>query len=144
MAKLTLKEKESLRKQTRRQEHRYRDLKWLILIVLGVWLFQSPAVYGLIVSTSRSHFRFYGWFLLLVSVLGFAVTVLLLALDCRRASIIVSWSAAALIMLVCALIYIGYNRALNTSNLHVPQIILSYGLCLAVPIADTIAVRRRI
>jgi len=82
--------------------------------------------------------------MLVVSVVGFSLTVLLLALDKRRASIIVSVVSAALILLFCALIYAGYESAINTSDMQVMQIVVSYVTPVIVPIADIIMVNRRI
>jgi len=144
MAKQTLKEKEVLKKREGRKARGYKDFLYLALIVFVVWLLEAPAVYGLILSGSRSHFNSYGIFMLVVSVVGFSLTVLLLALDKRRASIIVSIVSAALILLFCALIYTGYESALNTSDMNIMQIIVSYVTPVAVPIADIIMVNRRI
>lgn len=144
MAKLTLKEKEIQKKLEDRKARGYKDFWYLALIVLVVWLLETPAIYGLISSESRTHFNSYGIFMLVVSVVGFSVTVLLLALDKRRASIIVSVVSAALILLFCALIYAGYEKAINTSDMNVMQIIVSYVSAVAVPIADVIMVNRRI
>ena len=144
MAKQTLKEKEELRKREERKKHGYKDFWYLALIVLGVWLLEAPAVAGLLLSESRSHFNSYGIFMLVVSVVGFSLTVLLLALDKRRASIIVSVVSAALILLFCALIYAGYESAINTSDMQVMQIVVSYVTPVIVPIADIIMVKRRI
>ncbi|MBQ7799668.1 MAG: hypothetical protein IJ370_04175 [Oscillospiraceae bacterium] len=144
MPKQTLKEKEVLREKEERKQKGYKDFWYLLLIVLGVWMLEAPAVVGLILSDSREHFNSYGIFMLVVSVVGFLATVLLLAFDKRRASIVVSCISAGLILLFCALIYAGYESAINTSNMNVMQIIVSYVTPLAVPIADIIMVNRRL
>ena len=143
MPKQTLKEKEILKQKEERRQKGYKDFWYLLLIVLGVWLLEAPAVAGLLLSSSRQHFNSYGIFMLIVSVVGFLLTVLLLAFDKRRASIIVSCISAGLILLFCALIYAGYESAINTSEMNVMQIIVSYVTPLAVPIADIIMVNRR-
>ena len=143
MPKQTLKEKEILKKSEERKNRGYKDFWYLLLIVAVIWLLQAPAVAGLLLSDSRSHFNSYGVFMLVVSVVGFYLTVLLLALDKRRASIIVSVVSAALILLFCALIYTGYESAINTSEMNVLQIIVSYVSAVAVPIADIIMVNKR-
>ncbi len=143
MPKQTLKEKELLREKEERKNRGYKDYLFLLLIVVLVWLLEAPAIAGLILSDSRAHFNSYGIFMLVVSVVGFLLTVLLLALDKRRASIIVSCVSAGLILLFCALIYAGYESAINTSQMNVMQIIVSYVTPLAVPIADIIMVNRR-
>ena len=144
MPKQTLKEKEVLREKEERKQKGYKDFWYLLLIVLGVWTLEAPAVVGLILSDSREHFNSYGIFMLVVSVVGFLATVLLLAFDKRRASIVVSCISAGLILLFCALIYAGYESAINTSDMNVMQIIVSYVTPLAVPIADIIMVNRRL
>ena len=143
MPKQTLKEKELLRQKEDRKNRGYKDYLFLLLIVVLVWLLEAPAIAGLLLSNSRAHFNSYGIFMLVVSVVGFLATVLLLAFDKRRASIIVSCSSAGLILLFCALIYAGYESAINTSEMNVMQIIVSYVTPLAVPIADIIMVNRR-
>lgn len=144
MARLTLKEKEEQRERQRRKERGYRDYWFLLLIVGIVWLLETPAVVGLLLSESRSHFFSYGIFMIILSVGGFLTAVLLLALDKRKASVIVSSITAVLILLICALIYAGYQRAINISEMNVQQIIVSYVTPLAVPIANIIMVSRRI
>lgn len=144
MAKQTLKEKELLKQKEERKRKGYKDFWYLLLIVFGVWLLEAPAVAGLLLSNSRQHFNSYGIFMLIVSVVGFLLTVLLLALDKRRASIVISCISAGLILLFCALVYAGYESAINTSEMNVIQIIVSYVTPLAVPIADIIMVNRRI
>ncbi|MEE1279343.1 MAG: hypothetical protein UHH95_00750 [Oscillospiraceae bacterium] len=144
MSKLTLKEKEIQREKLSRKERGYKDF-WFLLIIVGiVWLLQAPAVVGLLGSDTRSHFHSYGIFMIFFSVIGFLLSVLLLALDKRKASVIISCVAAASILLICALIYAGYERALNTSEMNVAQIIVSYVTPLAVPIANIIMVKKRI
>ncbi len=144
MPKQTLKEKEILKRKEERKRKGYKDFWYLLLIVFGVWILEAPAVVGLLLSNSREHFNSYGIFMLIVSVVGFSLTVLLLALDKRRASIIVSCISAGLILLFCALVYAGYESAINTSEMNVMQIIISYVTPLAVPIADIIMVNRRL
>lgn len=144
MSKLTIKEKEIQREKLSRKERGYKDF-WFLLIIVGiVWLLQTPAVVGLLGSDTRSHFHFYGIFMIFFSVIGFLLSVLLLALDKRKASVIISCVAVAGILLICALIYMGYERALNTSEMNIAQIIVSYVTPLAVPIANIIMVKKRI
>ena len=144
MPKRTLKEIERDRKQLERYNRGYKDFWALAAIVLGVWLLEAPAVIGLVLSQSRSHFNTYGTFMLIASVVGFGATVLLLALDKRKASIIVSIISFAVIVLVCVLVYKGYESAISTSGNHVQQIIASYVSPIVVPIATIIMVKRRI
>ncbi len=144
MPKQTLKEKELLKEKIERKNKGYKDFWFLSLIVVLVWLLETPAIAGLLLSDSRTHFNSYGAFMLVVSVVGFVTTVLLLAFDKRRASIVVSCISAGLILLFCALIYAGYESAINTSEMNVMQIIVSYVTPLAVPIADIIMVNRRL
>ncbi len=144
MPKLTLKEKEIQREKLSRKERGYKDF-WFLLIIVGiVWLLQIPAIVGLLGSDTRSHFHSYGVFMIFFSVIGFSLSVLLLYLDKRKASVIISCVAAVGILLICALIYVGYERALNTSEMNVAQIIVSYVTPLAVPIANIIMVKKRI
>ncbi len=145
MAKLSLKEKELLKEKRRRYQKGYKDFWWLLLITVGAWLLEAPAVIGLLISESRTHFHSYGVFMIVVSTIGYLTTVLLLALDKRRASIIISCISGALILLFCAFVYAGYDSALNTSEMKIMQIIISYVIpALAVPTADIIMVNRRI
>ena len=145
MPKETIKEKEIKREKQLRYERGYRDYWWLLGIVLFVWILESPAVYGLIVSKSREHFNSYGVFMIVTSLVGHLSTVLLLSLDKRKASIIVSCITGALIILYCTLIYSGYERALNTSDLNILQMIISYIMpAVAVPFADIIMINRRL
>ena len=144
MPKQTLKEKELLKEKTERKNKGYKDFWFLLLIVVLVWLLETPAIVGLLMSDSRQHFNSYGTFMLVVSVVGFLATVLLLALDRRKASIVVSCITAGLILLFCALIYAGYESAINTSEMNVMQIIVSYVTPIAVPVADVIMVNRRL
>ncbi len=144
MPKLTLKEKEITNKKLGLQNKGYKDFWWLLLIVFIIWLLESPAVVGLLLSDTRSHFHSYGIFMIFFSVIGFLTAVLLLALDKRKASIIVSCVSAGFILLICALIYVGYNRALNTSDMNVAQIIVSYITPIAVPAFNIIMVNKRI
>ncbi len=144
MAKLTNKEKQELKEKQRRYERGYKDYWFLLLITVVVWVLESPAVFGLLTSESRQHFYAYGVGIIIASTVGFLLSVLLLALDKRRASIIVSCVSAGIILIICALVYAGYNRALNTSNLMVMQIITSYITPVAVPVANIIMVNRRI
>jgi len=144
MPKQTLKEKELLKEKTERKNKGYKDFWFLLLIVVLVWLLETPAIVGLLMSDSRQHFNSYGTFMLVVSVVGFLATVLLLALDRRKASIVVSCISAGLILLFCALIYAGYESAINTSEMNVMQIIVSYVTPIAVPVADIIMVNRRL
>lgn len=144
MAKLTIKEKEIQNKNMERKQRGYKDF-WLLLgIVVFVWLLESPAIVGLLMSDTRSHFHSYGVFMIILSTVGFLTAVLLLALDKRKASIIISSVSSLLILLICALIYVGYERALNTSDMNVAQIIVSYVMPLIVPISNAIMVSRRI
>jgi putative membrane protein len=77
--------------------------------------------------------------------IGIVATVLLLALDKRKASIIVSCIAGVLIILYCTLVYSGYDSALNTSDLKIMQIIVSYVIpAVAVPFANIIMVNKRL
>ena len=127
MPKETIKEKEIKREKQLRFERGYRDYWWL----LG--------------SESRNHFNSYGVFMIVTSLVGHLSAVLLLFFDKRKASIIVSCVAGALIVLYCTLIYSGYESALNTSDLNVLQIIVSYVIpAVAVPFADIIMVNRRL
>ena len=144
MPKQTLKEKELLKEKTERKNKGYKDFWFLLLIVVLVWLLETPAIVGLLMSDSRQHFNSYGTFMLVVSVVGFLATVLLLAFDKRKASIVVSCISAGLILLFCALIYAGYESAINTSEMNVMQIIVSYVTPIAVPVADIIMVNRRL
>ena len=144
MPKQTLKEKELLKEKTERKNKGYKDFWFLLLIVVLVWLLETPAIVGLLMSDSRQHFNSYGTFMLVVSVVGFLATVLLLAFDRRKASIVVSCITAGLILLFCALIYAGYESAINTSEMNVMQIIVSYVTPIAVPVADIIMVNRRL
>ena len=144
MPKQTLKEKELLKEKTERKNKGYKDFWFLLLIVVLVWLLETPAIVGLLMSDSRQHFNSYGTFMLVVSVVGFLATVLLLAFDRRKASIVVSCISAGLILLFCALIYAGYESAINTSEMNVMQIIVSYVTPIAVPVADIIMVNRRL
>lgn len=144
MAKLTIKEKEIQNKNIERKQRGYKDF-WLLLgIVAFVWLLESPAIVGLLMSDTRSHFHSYGVFMIILSTVGFLTAVLLLALDKRKASVIISSVSSLLILLICALIYVGYERALNTSDMNVAQIIVSYVMPLIVPISNAIMVSRRI
>ena len=144
MAKLSLKEKELNRERQEKIRKGYKDFWYLLIIVGVVWLMQLPAIIGLIMSDTRSHFHSYGIMMIVVTTVGFLTAVLLLALDKRKASIIVSSISAALILLICALIYVGYERAVNVSNMQVPQIIVSYVSCIIVPVANAIMVNKRI
>ena len=144
MPKLTLKEKEELKVKKERYSKGYKDYLYLALMVFVVWLLETPAVIGLLLSDSRSHFNSYGIFMIVVSVIGFSLSVLLLALDKRRASIILSCVSAALILLFCALIYSGYDSALNTSGMQIMQIIISYVSPVSIPIANIIMVNKRL
>ena len=144
MPKLTLKEKEELKVKKERYSKGYKDYLYLALMVFVVWLLETPAVIGLLLSDSRSHFNSYGIFMIVVSVIGFSLSVLLLALDKRRASIILSCVSAALILLFCALIYSGYDSALNTSGMQIMQIIISYVNPVSIPIANIIMVNKRL
>jgi len=144
MPKQTLKEKEEMRIKEERYAKGYKDYLYLALMVFVVWLLETPAVVGLLLSDSRSHFNSYGIFMIVVSVIGFSLSVLLLALDKRRASIIISCTSAALILLFCALIYAGYDSALNTSEMQIMQIIVSYVSPVSIPIANIIMVNKRI
>ena len=144
MAKLTIKEKELRNKQTEKLSKGYKDF-WYLLIIVGVmWLLELPAIIGLLSSDTRSHFHSYGVFMIVIATVGFLSAVLLLALDKRKASVIVSSVSSVLILLICALIYWGYERALHVSNMHVLQIIVSYVSSIIVPIANAIMVSRRI
>ncbi len=144
MPKETLKEKELQREKQLRYQYGYKDFWLLAAIVLFVWLLEAPAIFGLLVSESRKHFNSYGVFMLVTSLVGHISTVLLLAFDKRKASIIVSCVAGGLILLYCSLIYVGYESALNTSEMMVQQIIVSYVIpAAAVPVADIIMVNRR-
>lgn len=143
MAKLTLKEKEMQREMQSRKESGYKDFWYLLLTVGIVWLLETPAIVGLLGSDTRSHFHSYGVFMIFFSVVGFLTAVLLLALNKKKASIIISCTSAAFILLICALIYVGYKSALNTSDMNVAQIIVSYVTPLAVPVANIIMVTKR-
>ena len=144
MPKQTLKEKELAKKIEQRKSRGYRDYLYLLLIVVVVWLLEAPAIIGLLHPESKSHFNSYGSFMLIVSLVGFSLTVLLLALDKRKASVIISVVSAALILLFCALIYTGYEGVLGTSENNAVQIIVSYVTPVIIPIADIIMVKRRI
>lgn len=144
MPKLTLKEKELIREIEKKKKKGYKDFWYLLGIVVFVWLLQLPAIIGLINSDTRSHFHSYGVFMIIITTIGFLTAVLLLALDKRKASVIVSCVSAFLILLICALIYWGYERAVNVSNMHVAQIIVSYVSGIIVPIANAMMVSKRI
>lgn len=145
MPKETIKEKEARKEKQLRYERGYKDYWWLLAIVVFVWILELPAVYGLVVSESREHFNSYGVFMIITSLVGHLATVLLLALDKRKASIIVSCIAGVLIILYCTLIYSGYDSALNTSDLKIMQIIVSYVIpAVAVPFANIIMVNKRL
>lgn len=145
MAKLTLQEKKEIYEKKKRYERGYKDFWLLLLIVVAAWILEFPAVLGLMLSESREHFHSYGVFMIVVSLVGHLTTVLLLALDKRKASIIISVISGVLIILFCSLIYIGYERALNTSEMMIQQILVSYVIpAVMVPIADIIMVKRRI
>lgn len=145
MAKLTLQEKKEIYEKQKRYERGYKDFWVLLLIVVAAWILEFPAVLGLMLSESREHFHSYGVFMIVVSLVGHLTTVLLLALDKRTASIIVSVVSGVLIILFCSLIYIGYERALNTSEMMIQQILVSYVIpAVIVPVADIIMVKRRI
>lgn len=144
MPKQTLKEKEEYKQKLERYSKGYKDYWYLLLLTVVVWILESPAVAGLLMSDSRSHFHSYGIFMAVVSVVGFLLSVLLLALDKRRASIILSCVSAGLILLFCALVYTGYESALNTSGLQVVQIIVSYVTPVSIPVANIIMVNKRI
>ena len=148
MPKLTLKEKEENKEKELRYKKGYKDFWWLLLITFGVWLFETPAVVGLILSVtinnSQEHFYGYGVAMAVVSVIGFLLTVIFLAFDKRAASIIASVITSAFILLICALVYTGYNSALNTSGFMVIQIITSYIIPITIPVVNIIMVNRRI
>lgn len=144
MPKQTLKEKEEYKQKLERYSKGYKDYWYLLLITVIVWLLETPAVAGLLMSNSRNHFHSYGIFMAVVSVVGFLVSVLLLALDKRKASIIISCVSAGLILLFCALVYVGYESAINTSGLQVLQIIVSYISPVSIPVANIIMVNKRI
>lgn len=144
MAKLSLKEKELNRERQEKLKKGYKDFWYLLIIVGVVWLLQLPAIIGLLMSDTRSHFSSYGIMMIIITTVGFLTAVLLLALDKRKSSVLISSISAALILLICALIYWGYERALNVSNMHVAQIIVSYVSSIIVPIANAIMVSRRI
>lgn len=144
MAKLTLKEKELNRERQEKMRKGYKDFWYLLIIVGVVWLLQLPAIIGLLMSDTRSHFHSYGVFMIVITTVGFLTSVLLLALDKRKSSVLISSISAALILLICALIYWGYESALNVSNMHVAQIIVSYVSGITVPIANAIMVSKRI
>ena len=144
MAKLTIKEKEIQKENELRKKRGYKDFWLLLIIVFVIWLLQSPAIFGLISSDTRSHFHSYGVFMIVISSVGFLTAVLLLALDKRKASIIISSVSSLLILLICALIYVGYERAINTSDMNIAQIIVSYVSSIIVPVANAIMVSRRI
>lgn len=144
MAKLTLKEKDETKEKIRRRDGGYKDF-WLLLgFVVLTWILELPAIVGLLMSESREHFHYYGVFMIVASVVGYLLSVLLLALDKRGASMTLSIISGALILLFCALIYSGYESALNTSELMIVQIVTSYAVpALLVPISNIIMVRRR-
>ena len=145
MPKETIKEKEIKREKQLRYERGYKDFWWLLGIVIFEWILEAPACFGLVSSESRAHFNSYGVFMIVTSFVGHLSTVLLLSLDKRKTSIIVSCVTGALIILYCTLIYSGYESALNTSDLNVMQIITSYVIpAVAVPFADIIMVNRRL
>ncbi len=143
MAKLSLKEKELNRERLEKKQKGYKDFWYLLIIVGIIWLLQFPAIIGLLMSDTRSHFHSYGIMMIVITTVGFLTSVLLLALDKRKSSILISSISSALILLICALIYWGYERALNVSNMHVAQIIVSYVTSIIVPIANAIMVSRR-
>ena len=144
MAKLTIKEKEIQMDRELKKKRGYKDFWFLLIIVAVIWLLQSPAIVGLLSSDTRSHFHSYGVFMIVISTVGFLSAVLLLAFDKRKASVILSSVSSVLILLICALIYIGYERAVNTSDMNVAQIIVSYVSSVVVPVANAIMVSRRI
>lgn len=144
MAKLTLKEKALQRERQEKKQKGYKDFWYLLIIVGVIWLMQLPAIIGLLMSDTRSHFHSYGIFMIVITTVGFLTSVLLLALDKRKASVIVSSASSLLILLTCALIYWGYERAVNVSNMHIAQIIVSYVSSLIVPIVNAIMVSKRI
>lgn len=143
MAKLSLKEKELNRQREEKIKKGYKDFWYLLIIVGVIWLLQLPAIIGLLMSDTRSHFHSYGIMMIVITTVGFLTAVLLLALDKRKSSILISSISSALILLICALIYWGYERALNVSNMHVAQIIVSYVTSIIVPIANAIMVSKR-
>ena len=145
MPKLSLKEKQVQKEKQARFERGYKDYWYLLLITVVSWLLESPAVAGLLMSESRNHFNTYGVFMIVASTVGFLSAVLLLAFDKRTASIIVSIASGLFIILTCTLIYAGYERALNTTEMNVMQIIVSYAIpAVSVPLANIIMVNRRI
>ncbi len=144
MAKQTIKEKEEQRKKQERYERGYKDYWFLLLITFICWILESPAVYGLLADSSRDHFPPYGVAILVVSTVGYLLAVLLLALDKRKGSIIASVTSGLLIVLFCAFIYAGYERA-HKSEFNVAQIVVSYAIpAVAVPLANIIMVNRRL
>lgn len=143
MAKLTLKEKELARAAEEKNKKGYKDFWYLLGIVAFIWLLQLPAIIGLLMSDTRNHFHSYGIMMIVVTTVGFLTAVLLLALDKRKSSVLISSISSFLILLICALIYWGYERALHVSNMHVMQIIVSYASSIIVPIANAIMVSKR-
>ena len=144
MPKLSLKEKQVQKEKQARFERGYKDYLYLLLITVVCWILESPAVAGLLMSESRNHFNTYGVFMIVASV-GFLISVLLLAFDKRKASIIVSVASGLFIVLTCTLIYAGYERAVNTTEMNMMQIIVSYAVpAISVPFANIIMVNRRI
>lgn len=143
MAKLSLKEKELNRQREEKLKKGYKDFWYLLIIVGVIWILQLPAIVGLLMSDTRNHFHSYGVMMIVITTVGFLTAVLLLALNKNKSSILISSVSAALILLICALIYWGYERALNVTNMHVAQIIVSYVSSIIVPIANAIMVSRR-
>lgn len=144
MPKLSLKEKQAQKAKQARFERGYKDYWYLLLITAVCWLLEFPAILGLLMSESRNHFNTYGVFMIVASV-GFLVAVILLAFDKRKASIIVSVVSGLFVILNCTLIYAGYERAVNTTEMNALQIIISYAIpAVAVPLANIIMVNRRI
>ena len=144
MPKLSLKEKQIQNEKQARYERGYKDYLYLLLATAVCLLLESPAIIGLLMSESRNHFNTYGVFMIVASV-GFLISVLLLALDKRKASIIVSVASGLFIVLTCTLIYAGYESALNTTEMNALQIIISYAIpAISVPTLNIIMVNRRI
>ena len=57
MPKQTLKEKEEYKQKLERYSKGYKDYWYLLLLTVVVWILESPAVAGLLMSDSRSHFH---------------------------------------------------------------------------------------